>query len=295
MRILLGPLGVLLLLVVTPPTVAAQSAITFQFDTTIDATPAGGPPEAPIRATFSFDPNLAPGSGQFMSTPSAESYGPITMTLQVGSESVSASGPGNVIGIGVFDNAGTTFLEDGYGVQSSQGSTYVGQLFGYDVEMIDIHIIDSDLDMFGGTALPLTPEFASRADQTYVQILLIDAFGNGVFLSNFGENRPFSLTIPTAVPTCGSTVDSIPGLRGEVNSLHAGAGAKRSLNEILAEIQAALDAGVNDDARNGVGKFIRSVIRRSTREEDQNGRLRLDEANHLVCSAANVLLGVPGQ
>ena len=277
-----------------PSALMAQSTITFQYDTVIDTTQVGGGPGTPLRVTYSFLSDLQPGSGQFGTTDVAAAYGPITLTLQIGAEAVDVSGPGNVIGIGVFNNAGTTFVEDGYGVASFPEATYSGQLFGLDVNFIDVHIIDSNLDMFSSTALPLTPDFASRADQSYVQITLQDASGNQILLSNYGQGAPFSLGLgTTAAPVCNSKVISIAGLHSAVDALHAGPAVKRGLNRLLNEVQVALDSGRNDDARNGLALFIRVVVNGSTRNPAQAGALILSEANQLVCSASNVVIGVP--
>jgi hypothetical protein len=86
--------------------VAAHAApLTFQFATTIDATPVGGSATAPLTVIYTFDSALADGSGPGNPvSPTLGSYGPLTMQIQIGGQTISATGGG----ISVFDNAGTT-------------------------------------------------------------------------------------------------------------------------------------------------------------------------------------------
>ena len=172
------------------------SPVIFQYATTIDTTDFGGGPGTPLVVTYEFDSALADGSGPVGPIDSTSgSYGPLTMQIQLGGETVSAAGGG----ISVFDNAGSSIIEDSYDVRPDDDS-FSGQLLGRDVGFFRFLIVDSDRNMFNSTALPLSPDFATAADYQQVEF----DFADGSELSNsegpevpLDQRTPFTLT---AVP-----------------------------------------------------------------------------------------------
>jgi len=94
-------------------------------------------------------------------------------------------------------------------------------------------------------------------------------------------------------PICSSTIGTIDGLRAEVDALNTSVRTINALNKQLDKAQAALDDGNNKTARSDLDNFIGQVVRRSNSKETDSNRVLLDEANNLICAAANVLLGIP--
>jgi hypothetical protein len=168
--------------------------VTFQFSTTVDATPLGGGPATPLIATYTFDSDLPNGSGPTGPVDSTcGSYGTLFMQIQLGNEIVTASGGG----ISVFNDAGTTFVEDSYDVRPDDG-IFSGQLLGHDITFFRFLIVDLDRTMFSSTALPLMPGFATSGDYQQTEIQFADGSYLGVeeFFDTPSDQRvPFTLTI----------------------------------------------------------------------------------------------------
>ena len=173
---------ILLAVLVSLPSQAAP--LTFQFDSMIDTTAFGGASATPLSVTYTFDSASPEGSGPF-SGPG--SYGPLTMQIRVGSETVSASGGG----IFLWNHIDS----DGYDVRPSD-SMFSGQLFGRDITNFRFLLVDQDATMFSSTALPLSPQFATFADFQQTEMSFAD--GSALAIEEFpetplGQRTPFTL------------------------------------------------------------------------------------------------------
>lgn len=170
------------------------SPVIFQFNTTVDATELGGGSATPLLVTYTFDSTLPDGSGPTGPVDSTcGSYGPLFMQIQLGNEIVTASGGG----ISVFDNAGTSIVEDSYDVRPDD-YMFSGQLLGRDINFFRLLIVDSDRTMFSSTTLPLMPGFATAGD--YQQTEFDFADGSYLAVEEFpdtplDQRMPFTLTI----------------------------------------------------------------------------------------------------
>ena len=134
----------------------------------------------------------ANGSGPFGTNDTGGSYGPLTMQIQLGNETVSASGGG----ITVFNNAGPSSSEDGYDVRPSQ--TFNKQLFGRNLRFFRFLLVDDSGTMFTNTDLPLSPAFAAIAGFQQTEL----DFQSNVVVQVLGQPTPFTLTLvpePSAI------------------------------------------------------------------------------------------------
>ena len=94
-------------------------------------------------------------------------------------------------------------------------------------------------------------------------------------------------------PVCSSTITNLDILRDEVEALNTSIRTINALNKILDRAQSAFDDGNNKTTRSNLDNFIQQVVRRSNSKETDSNRIPLDEANGLLCAAANVLIGIP--
>ena len=148
---------------------AAPEVITFQFRTAVDATSVGGDADAQLRVIYQFNPDLAP----TQSEATFASYGPLEkLIVEIGGQCASFSGGGTEIS--VFDNAGTSTVEDSYDVRANLPATEGKQLFGHDFIFTRFLLGDSDATMFTSTALPTSPGFADEAEFQQTVIVLAD-------------------------------------------------------------------------------------------------------------------------
>ena len=148
---------------------AAPQVTTFQFRTAVDATSVGGDADAQLRIIYQFNPDLAP----TQSEATFASYGPLEkIIVEVGGQCASFSGGGTEIS--VFDNAGTSVVEDSWVVQASTPATEGKQLFGHDFIFTRVRLFDPDTTMFTSTALPTSPGFADEAEIQKTLIVLAD-------------------------------------------------------------------------------------------------------------------------
>jgi hypothetical protein len=182
----------------------AQAApITFIFQSTIDATKLGGAASTPFIVEYSFDSSLSGGSGP-SGGPGGTSYGPISGTLTVGSESVSFGGSG--AGIFVRNNVGAV---DEYDVRASGFGSFTGTLFGFSLDFFNFTIFDSDLNMLANESLPTNPAFALLGD--FAQ-LRAESDCPDHCLFNQVNSAGFSLTDVSPVPLPGTLPLFISGL-----------------------------------------------------------------------------------
>jgi len=270
----------------------AQSPLTFVFTSTVDMAQVGGQPDAPVVVTYTFDPALAPGSGPFGSGPYFASYGPSELTIEIGGERQTFSGPGT--GITVFNDAGTTIVDDSYDVRVEFPFGQSHPFLGQNLLSFRFLLVDSDRAMFSSTALPTTPALAGSVDTAYVDIMLQNEFGMTTLLSTGG--RPFTLTAPTPpAPKCASGVTTLDELRTGVAGLTTSGTTKLALVASLRVARLALNAGNYEEARLGLRAFVDLLVGRSNLDPRNPDSIPLAQANTLVCGGANVLIGVPLQ
>jgi len=176
--------------------------VTFVYDSTTDASAAGGPVSEPVSVVFTFDSSLANGTGDFGIDSQHGSYGPWSGTLTLGTQTVDLNGGTidlwNNITVGSQTSDGYDFRWDGTG-PSSPSITSTGTLFGQQLDFFRILIVDNSATMFSSNALPTNPSFAPHANY-FIQ----DEYdlANGVTLGTTEFNppgRPYSLTTGTAV------------------------------------------------------------------------------------------------
>lgn len=184
--------AILFALATAPPSTAATTLVSFQFTTYVDATAVGGSPTTPLRITYQFDPALAPGSGGFGAGDNFASYGPLeSMILEVGTECVAVRGDGT--DITVFDDAGTTIVEDSYVVSAGEASLAGRTLFGGPLESFRILLADNERTMFSDTSLPTSNAFAEVADYQQTSVALRNPVNNRRIFLDAGD-APFQLS-----------------------------------------------------------------------------------------------------
>ena len=145
------------------PLSAPAASVMFQFSTTVDVSRLGGRTDTPLKVVYSFDNTLPEGFG--FSDAGSASYGPVSMVITLGTETITASGAELFLW-----NNGTSHMEgfpprsDGYAVNAN-GGVITGQLLGATVHGFMFEILDFDQNMFDGRPdLPLTTDFASAGD-----------------------------------------------------------------------------------------------------------------------------------
>ncbi len=169
--------------------------ITFKYESTTDASMVGGSSTVPVSLLFTFDSNLANGTGDIATSPTIGSYGPWSGTLMVGTDVVSLTGGS----INVFNDAGSEPpLIDSYEVRWQGNSS--GDFFGSNLSFFRILLVDTDHDMFSSINLPNEPSFATKIDFIQDDYFLTDnqRFGQSEFPGS--TPRSFTLTSVSAVP-----------------------------------------------------------------------------------------------
>ena len=136
------------------------------------------------------------------------------------------------------------------------------------------------------------------SDQTARAVFRIDPVaGDQTTITSVGFLEPFGIAVAEAPipdgPVCSSTITTIDGLKAEVDALSTSISTKATLTSLLKNAQSALDSGTNEKARSRMRSFIQKVVRHSNIEATNPGSIPLDEANDLICGAANVLIGIP--
>jgi hypothetical protein len=185
------------------PAAAQAQSVTFRYEST---TVLGDGASAPVVAVFTFDAGLANGTGTFGTSATNGSYGRWSGTLTVGAESVALSGGT----IEVFNNAGSTFVEDGYEFRWMRApeTASTGTLQGGQLCFFRVVLVDTDATMLSSTDLPADAAFAAEAD--YVQDEYQVSCGTGTLFGKAESRtstvkRAFSLTSIGATPA-GSNV-----------------------------------------------------------------------------------------
>jgi hypothetical protein len=178
------------------PAAAQAQSVTFRYEST---TVLGNGASAPVIAVFTFDAALANGTGTFGTSPTNGSYGRWSGTLRVGTESVALSGGT----IEVFNNAGSTFVEDAYEFRWMRApeTASAGTLQGGPLCFFRVLLVDTDANMLSSTDLPADAAFAAQAD--YVQDDYQVSCGTGTV---FGKAES-----PTSTPKRTFSLTSIGG------------------------------------------------------------------------------------
>ncbi|MCH8040781.1 MAG: hypothetical protein IH977_10625 [Nitrospinae bacterium] len=116
-----------------------------------------------------------------------------------------------------------------------------------------------------------------------------------VTCSNVSGDTNFSCDVALSPSRpCNSSITTLAGLKTAVEGLTTSQTTKDTLNAILDKVQAKLDNGKNQKARNRMVGFQKRVARLSN--PDKTGASDLiprQEADDLVCAGHNVLTGIP--
>lgn len=237
-----------------PPSAAATTPISFQFTTYVDATAVGGSASTPMRVIYQFNADLAPGSGGSGSGDAFASYGPLEKIIfEVGNECVAMAGAGTEID--VFNDAGTTVVEDSY-VVSADGTAVAGKtMFGQNLEFARIHLADEQRTMFSDTSLPTSPKFAEAADYQQSDVMLRHPTTNRRTILRAGD-APFQLGRFDPQGIIGEIID-------EVHALPVGSELKAKLTAPLERAKTLLEGTFTQknikQARGAMEDFIKLV------------------------------------
>jgi len=134
--------------------------------------------------------------------------------------------------------------------------------------------------------------------EAYLDLSLVPNFsiGEHTFTLEVSDSQVTSsdemLLTVSPLPVCSSTVMTISDLKIEVENLETSSKTIKVLSRNLDNAQQALDKGNNKTARSWMGNFISKVVKRSNFKEGNLNRIALDEANSLLCGAANVLISI---
>jgi hypothetical protein len=246
-------LATLSLGVSAPARAQTAPAISFQYTTTIDTTDAGGGPGTPLIITYRFDPNLAPGSGGGGPEEGVADYGPLDrVTVQLGDQCVAQSTTGS---IGVFNGPNSLFVEDSYVVSWQPAPSAGPSLFGMDLRLAQVVLIDRNSAMFNSTALPTTPDFSVAAPEQQTDILLFNP-GTHRFVDLFAGGAPGGLGYFI------DPADRILDIQAQVLAADLNNGLKTALQNALQKARDYLtDASKSNDgmAAKELQKFIDQV------------------------------------
>jgi hypothetical protein len=261
---------------------ASAEPVSFQYRTTVDATDVGGEPLTPVRLIYTFDSNLAPGSGFTGSGPIFSGYGPLSgVVLEVGNRCVRVSGPGTAIS--VFNDAGFDPVTDSYDVRAdtSAGAVVSGPLFNLTLTFFRFLLVDNDSTMFTSTALPLTPDFAALAELQHVELRLMDPVTLAVFSLVADSGFQLSFHRP---------VESLQALLATTEALNIQAGLKKELTKRL---QAALN-DLNDGSPSKIHHASSQLSEYIHLVEAQRGKkIPAATADQLTADARSVIDQLP--
>lgn len=263
----------------TAPAIAATTPIEFIYTSTIDATAVGGGTDDPLIVIYSFSPDLAPGSGTVGSGDPSTSigYGPLeSIRVQVGTQCSYYTGPRSQIS--VFNDAGTTIVEDSYAVQAKPlDDTFLG---AYPIAAALFDIVDSDRTMFSDTSLPTTPGFAQAAEyaQNTIQI------GRGPQrIDLLSYNVPFKLGVFDQIA-------AIATLKSDVAALNLSADLTERLQQPLDKASHFLTKGNERKADKDADKAINELIAFRTLVQNLKGHgLTGSQAQRLRVSVTDII------
>lgn len=253
-------------------TPAHADPISFQNTTVIDATPAGGAADTPLRVTYTFDSDLPPSNGDGVTY---SAYEPIRMIVELGDECAAISGAG--ASIDVLNDAGDP-ASDSYGIVAVDPATNGKTLYGRQIEIIQVVLIDFDSTMFSDTSLPTSADFAASADLSQILIQLEVDLG-GILL--FGEGAvQFSAYDPEG--TLAAIQESVAGMQLNV-------GVEQSLQIRLTKAAGYFNgtSKSNDKAEQQLRAFIAQVQGLSGKE------IASGDAADLIAAATNLIDQLP--
>jgi hypothetical protein len=250
---------------------AIAAPVTFQLSSTIDASAIGGAADETLRVTYTVDSN-APvlDSGANFAQYEVAQY-----RLELGDSCVLLTGGG--VSTSVFNDAGTTFVEDSYDISAFEPAT-TGQTFaGYNLQGSQFVLVDPDRIMFSGTSLPLNTDFSAQADLEQSVLELRNPTTNKR-VTLFAENSEFSLTV----------FNPVASLRALVHQVGCGHGSLA--NPLEKAIDLLSDKKTSNDAKafSNIEKFITDVAK-----ERSKGRLTKSQANQYTAAAQAVLDSIP--
>ena len=234
-----------------PAPTADPPLIAFGFSTVIDTTSVGGSPDTPVQIIYRFSPTLTPVPD---STEMSDDYGPLEKVIvEIGDQCAAMSGPGT--SLSVFDDAGTSSLDDAYDVRADIPATTGETLFGLDLIFFRFILVDPQLAMFSDTSLPTTTLFAGDADYQGLDFDLYDPVTREEVRLTGQQEEPFQLS-PYVVQT------PVDGLRESLSELTLTNGVRTALNKPLDKASGYLDALTQDSllkARKEFQLFIKQV------------------------------------
>ena len=203
---------------------APAATVIMRFETTIDASEHGGLVSAPLVVTFSFDSELAPGTGPAEANdPNDKSYGPLSsMEIKLGNEIISGTGISGS-GISIWNE---TSDGDGFRVVVGPFPTPEDTVLGMGVTGFGFLIADPSGTLFSDASLPASLNIVSSTglyQQTSFSFT-VDHLGAVLAVSEMaftpvGERRPFTLTVipePGALAICGVAAVGAAGRRRRV-------------------------------------------------------------------------------
>jgi DNA-binding beta-propeller fold protein YncE len=120
--------------------------------------------------------------------------------------------------------------------------------------------------------------------------IAVNRFTNRIYVVD--SKFPGSQILVFAPDGCSSTTTSLDELRGEVETLSTAKRVIRSLTSLLDDVELALDQDRPDLGRSRLALFQRKLVTLSNPRTGGASSVPLHEANRLLCSASNVLLGV---
>ena len=118
---------------------------------------------------------------------------------------------------------------------------------------------------------------------------LID-FPNDPGCIDANDDDEFNAPPPNGL--CNSSVATVEDLQAEVDSLSTSGNTIQLLTKILASVQKAVEKDRNKKARNKIGNLISKTLQRSHMPSNKPNAIPVDQANSLICGAANLIQGL---
>lgn len=186
---------------------ASAAIVTWQFNTVVDASEFGGLTETPLEVLYSFDNALPEGFGSSIDFTS--SFGPATMHITLGAETVIATGA--EIYLWNYDkNYSSSFPPgtDGYELNANIdaiGCSITGKLLGMDVSGVSFALYDNEGGFFTEKPdLPASPDFAEMAD--FQTTFIYFGISGGIGAPRLGPFHLSGVPEPSACFLAGASV-----------------------------------------------------------------------------------------
>jgi len=205
------------------------------------------------------------------------------MTVQIGDQCAARSGVDT--SISVYDGPNSLFVEDSYVVSLSPASGTAPTLFGVDLRLAPVVLVEWNSTMFSSTALPATPDFAGAALEQQTTILLLNQ-GTRRFVDLFAGGAPGQLSVLI------DPVVRIAEIQAQVLADNLNNGVKTALQNPLQKATAYLtDATKSNDglAIKELQKFIDQVNARPGNVITKAGAVHLTKpANKAIFDINNL-------